>query len=83
MPVMVLFQTRIDENYRGRVFGLIEMTAMGFMPIGTLVYGVLYDIFPAAIILIGSSIILIVVTVLTLNQTVIDAEHAGRPIAVN
>lgn len=83
MPVMVLFQTRIDENYRGRVFGLIEMTAMGFMPIGTLVYGVLYDIFPAAIILIGSSFILIAVTVLTLNQTVVDAEHAGRPVAVN
>ena len=69
----------MEEQYRGRVFGLIEMVAMGFMPIGTLLYGVLYDVFPAAVILLMSSLLLVVVTIGTLTGKVVAAERATAP----
>lgn len=79
MPLMVLFQSRVEEAFRGRVFGLIDMAAMSLMPLGTLVYGILYDLVPAEIILICTSLILICVTFQTLTQKVVDAERGTSP----
>ncbi|CAM5594894.1 MFS transporter OS=Lysinibacillus sphaericus OX=1421 GN=LS41612_13985 PE=4 SV=1 [Lysinibacillus sphaericus] len=61
MPLGVFMQKLISEEYRGRVFGLMETMAMSMMPIGMLVYGVLYDSLPATGILLVTSIIIMVI----------------------
>lgn len=70
-PILVMLQNTIDEEYRGRVFGILEMMAMGMMPVGTIIYGLLFDLVPAAYLFIGSGIILIGVTMICLNSGVI------------
>ncbi|CAM5223898.1 Transmembrane secretion effector OS=Ureibacillus acetophenoni OX=614649 GN=SAMN05877842_103102 PE=4 SV=1 [Ureibacillus acetophenoni] len=74
-PIGVLLQKSVDENYRGRIFGIIEMMAMGMMPLGTLIFGVLYDLIPAQYILIASSIILIVIVLVFLRRSVLEIAH--------
>ncbi|WP_332645539.1 MFS transporter [Lysinibacillus sp. 54212] len=74
-PIGVIFQTSVAEEYRARVFGLLEMMAMSMMPIGTILYGVLFDFLPASFILIVSSILLVIVTVLTLRKSVLFLAH--------
>lgn len=74
-PLGLLFQTTIAEQYRGRVFGIIEMMAMSAMPIGTLAYGVLFDLLPAQYILFGSGFILISIVLLLLRPSIIKTAH--------
>lgn len=61
-PIGVLLQTEVDEAYRGRVFGILETMAMGMMPLGTMLFGLLYDLVPAHLLLLGSSTVLIIIT---------------------
>ncbi|MGN1385098.1 MAG: MFS transporter [Bacillus sp. (in: firmicutes)] len=61
-PIGVLLQTEVDEAYRGRVFGILETMAMGMMPLGTMLFGLLYDLVPAHLLLLGSSAVLIIIT---------------------
>ena len=70
-PIGVMLQTEVDENYRGRIFGIIEMMAMGLMPVGSLVFGILYDIVPAEIILLSCSILLVIITLTLLPSSLI------------
>lgn len=70
-PIGVLLQTSVDEAYRGRVFGLLEMMAMGMMPLGTVIYGLLFDYVPAEYLFFASSAILIVVTCICINKKVL------------
>ncbi|QCR32607.1 MFS transporter [Lysinibacillus sp. SGAir0095] len=70
-PIGVMLQKDVDENYRGRVFGILEMMAMGLMPIGSLVFGILYDIVSAEIILIVCSVLLVMITLVLLPSSLI------------
>ncbi|WP_107943395.1 MFS transporter [Metasolibacillus sp. FSL H7-0170] len=74
-PVGVILQTSVDEEYKGRVFGIVEMMAMSMMPIGTLIYGILYDMLPAQYILIVSGLILVLIVLLLLRRSVIEMAH--------
>lgn len=74
-PIGVILQTTIDEEYRGRVFGIVEMMAMSAMPIGTLAYGFLYDFVPAQYILLVSGLILILIVLLLLRTSIIEMAH--------
>lgn len=74
-PIGVLFQTSIEEEFRGRVFGIVEMMAMSMMPIGTLIFGVLYDIIPAQYILLVSGSILVLIVLILLRRSVIEMAH--------
>ena len=74
-PIGVMLQKEVDENYRGRVFGIIEMMAMGLMPIGSLVFGILYDIVPAEIILIVCSVLLVIITLVLLPPSLISMAY--------
>ncbi|KAB7664907.1 MFS transporter [Bacillus sp. B1-b2] len=47
IPIMVLLQKKIANEYKGRVFTIIETFAMAMMPLGTLLFGFLYDFVPA------------------------------------
>lgn len=74
-PLGVLMQTSIEEEYRGRVFGIIEMMAMSAMPVGTLVFGILYEFIPAQYILIVSGLILIGFVLLLLRPSILEMAH--------
>ncbi|MER1990478.1 MAG: MFS transporter [Solibacillus isronensis] len=74
-PLGVLMQTSIEEEYRGRVFGIIEMMAMSAMPVGTLVFGILYEFIPAQYILILSGLILIGIVLLLLRPSILEMAH--------
>lgn len=71
MPIGVWFQQTIEEAYRGRVFGLLEMMAMAMMPMGTLLYGVLFDVVSPAIIFIVSGVCLIVLICFLMPRSLI------------
>ena len=74
-PFGLLIQTEVDENYKGRIFGILEMFSMGLMPVGSLIFGILYDIIPAQYILIICSVFLIAVTLVLLSPSLIKKAH--------
>ena len=78
MPIGVLFQKTIDDEYRSRVFSILETIAMSLMPLATLVYGVLFDFLPAEYIFIISGLCLIVLTLITLRPSVIKMAMSGE-----
>ncbi|WP_274517298.1 hypothetical protein [Lysinibacillus boronitolerans] len=75
MPIGVYMQKIIAEEYRGRVFGLMETMAMSMMPIGMVVYGMLYDTLPATIILPVTSIIIIIISLVMLRSSILKEAH--------
>lgn len=75
MPIGVYMQKIIAEEYRGRVFGLMETMAMSMMPIGMVVYGMLYDTLPATIILPVTSVIIIIISLVMLRSSILKEAH--------
>ncbi len=75
MPIGVYMQKLIAEEYRGRVFGLMETMAMSMMPIGMMVYGILYDTLPATAILLSTSAIIVTITLVLLRTSVLKEAH--------
>ncbi len=75
MPIGVYMQKIISEEFRGRVFGLMETMAMSMMPIGMVVYGVLYDAIPATIILPVTSVIIITISLVMLRTSILKEAH--------
>lgn len=67
-PMQVYFQKTIDDDYKGRVFSLLETFAIALMPIGMVLFGVLFDVFPPEPIFLISAVVLIA-TVLYLTRT--------------
>lgn len=74
-PMQVMLQKQIDDDFKGRVFSIIEMMAMALMPLGMVIYGFLYDIFPAQWIILISSSLLIGVVLLLARPSVIRTVH--------
>lgn len=75
MPIGVYMQKNITEEYRGRVFGLMETMAMSMMPIGMVVYGMLYDTLPAIVILPVTSVIIITLSLVLLRTSILKEAH--------
>ena len=83
-PLQVMMQKTIDDDYKGRVFSIIETMAMALMPLGVVIFGFLYDIFPAQWILIISSLLLIGVVLVLARPSVVRKAHpdiAGEKVA--
>jgi len=74
-PIQVMMQKRIDDDYKGRVFSILETMAIALMPLGMVLYGFLYDIFPAQWILLLSSSMLIVVVLYLARPSVVRNAH--------
>lgn len=74
-PIQVMMQKMIEDDFKGRVFSIIETCAMALMPLGMVLFGFLYDVFPAEGILIVSSILLILVTLFLARPSVVRAAH--------
>ncbi|MEZ7173364.1 MFS transporter [Sporosarcina sp. OR05] len=74
-PLFVMMQKMIDDDYKGRVFSLLETMAMALMPLGMVLFGFLYDVVPAQWILLASSSILIVVVLIMARPSVVREAH--------
>ncbi|WP_342421693.1 MFS transporter [Paenibacillus sp. FSL E2-0178] len=77
IPIQVYLQQSIEEEYRGRVFGLVEGIAGSIAPLGMLLYGVLLDWIPGSIILLASGAAILAVT-LTGRRGLISSSAAEQ-----
>lgn len=74
-PIQVMMQKRIDDDYKGRVFSILETMAVALMPLGMVIYGFLYDIFPAQYVLLLSSSLLIITILVLARPSVVRNAH--------
>lgn len=74
-PMQVMMQKMIDDDYKGRVFSILETMAMALMPLGMVLFGFLYDVFPPQWILSISSAVLIIVVLVMARPSVVRKAH--------
>jgi hypothetical protein len=74
-PLQVMLQKTIADEFKGRVFSIIETMAMALIPLGMVIYGVLYDVFPGEWILLLSAGMLIIITLIMARPSVIRKVH--------
>ncbi|MEH7275305.1 MFS transporter [Neobacillus vireti] len=74
-PTQVMMQKQIADEYKGRVFSIIETVAMALSPLGMVLYGFLYDVFPAQWVLLLSSGLFIAVVLILARPAVIRKVH--------
>ncbi|MED4017874.1 MFS transporter [Sutcliffiella cohnii] len=74
-PLNVMLQKTIADEYKGRVFSILETMSMALMPLGMVLYGFLYDILPAHWVLIVSAAMLIIVILSMARPTVVKRAH--------
>lgn len=74
-PIMVMMQKTIDDDYKGRVFSILETGSMALMPLGMVVFGFLYDVLSAELILITSGVLLVATVLVLARPSVIRKAH--------
>ncbi|WP_406603725.1 MFS transporter [Neobacillus rhizosphaerae] len=74
-PLMVMMQKQIDDDYKGRIFSILETMSMALMPLGMVLYGFLYDVFQAQWILLLSASLLIGVMLVLARPAVVRKAH--------
>jgi MFS transporter, DHA3 family, macrolide efflux protein len=74
-PMQVMMQKQIDDDYKGRVFSILETMAMALMPLGMVLYGFLYDVFPAQWILLLSASLCVGFVLFLARPSVIKQVH--------
>lgn len=76
-PTNVLIQEKVDENFLGRVFGVIGMISTSMMPVGMLIFGPIADVIQIEWLLIGTGLLMLILSVfLGRNQVLLEA---GKP----
>lgn len=76
-PGTVLLQEKVEEEYLGRVFGVMGMISTSMMPLGMLIFGPIADFVKIEWLLVGTGILIIVLAIfLGRNKTLIEA---GEP----
>jgi MFS transporter, DHA3 family, macrolide efflux protein len=77
-PATVLLQEKIEENYLGRVFGVLGMISTSMMPIGMLIFGPIADVIQIEWLLFGTGVLIIVLAVfMGRNKVLVEA---GEPV---
>jgi DHA3 family macrolide efflux protein-like MFS transporter len=72
----VLFQTRVEPAFMGRVFSVIGMASSSLVPLGMLIFGPLSDSIDIDILLIGTGIVIALLSIpLVISKTL---RKAGR-----
>lgn len=74
-PLQVMMQKMIDDDYKGRVLSILETAAMALTPLGVVIFGFLYDVFPAQWILIIAGSLLIGVVLVMARPSVVRKAH--------
>ncbi|SEI87597.1 MFS transporter, DHA3 family, macrolide efflux protein [Bhargavaea ginsengi] len=79
-PAMTLLQEKVEEDYLGRVFGVLGMISTSMMPLSMLVFGPLADVVRIEWLLLGTGVLIIVLAILMgRNQDLVKAgEPAGQ-----
>ncbi|MEK3856284.1 MFS transporter [Cytobacillus sp. FSL H8-0458] len=73
-PVTVLLQEKIEENYLGRVFGVMGMISTSMMPMGMLIFGPIADIIAIEWLLVGTgAFIILLAVILGRDQVLLEA----------
>lgn len=70
-PSTVLLQQKVEEEFLGRVFGVLSMISSSMMPLGMLIFGPLSDYVKIEWMLIGTGILMIVETIILLGNKVL------------
>lgn len=61
-PLIAYFQTEVPADYQGRVFSIQATITSLLIPIGTVIYGVLFDLISGTWIFLGSGITLALIS---------------------
>ena len=81
-PVGVILQKHTKENFRGRVFGMLETMAQAMAPISILLFGFLYDTVGPLWTAFPSSILMVLIVGYLLRNKVIkevyETNHIGK-----
>lgn len=73
-PSTVMLQEKVEENYLGRVFGVMGMISTSMMPLGMLVFGPIADFIKIEWLLIGTGVFIIILSLfLVRNKMLIEA----------
>lgn len=76
-PATVLLQEKVEEDYLGRVFGVMGMISTSMIPLGMLIFGPIADVIKIEWLLVGTGIFMIILTIfLGRNKVLIEA---GKP----
>ena len=78
-PATVLLQEKVEENYLGRVFGVMGMISTSVMPLSMLVFGPLADYVQIEWMLLFSGVIMVIMSIVLRYHKVL--EQAGAPAA--
>ncbi|WP_091227327.1 MFS transporter [Fontibacillus panacisegetis] len=76
-PTNVLVQEKVDENFMGRVFGVMGMISTSMMPIGMLIFGPIADFVKIEWLLIGTGLLMFVLSIIFGRSKVLL--EAGQP----
>lgn len=76
-PATVLLQEKVEEDYLGRVFGIMGMISTSMMPLGMLIFGPIADFIKIEWLLLGTGIFIIILAIfLDRNKVLVEA---GKP----
>ncbi len=77
IPSTVLLQEKVEEEYMGRVFGVLSMITSSTMPIGMLVFGPMADYIRIEWLLRVTGLLIVIIGIaLYLNKILVEA---GKP----
>lgn len=77
-PATVILQEKIEEDYLGRIFGIMGMISTSMMPIGMLIFGPIADLINIEWLLIGTGVFTMMLAMfLGRNKVLIQA---GKPV---
>ncbi|QKS70498.1 MFS transporter [Paenalkalicoccus suaedae] len=74
-PLQVMLQKTIQDEFKGRVFSVLETCAMALVPLSMIIYGYLYDRFPSEQILLISVCMLVGAVLYLGRASVIKRVH--------
>jgi MFS transporter, DHA3 family, macrolide efflux protein len=77
-PIGVMMQKSVDDDFKGRVISILETMAQVLMPLGTVIYGFLYDWVAAEWVLFISAGIIIGIALFILRPSVIANAYSER-----
>lgn len=77
-PFTVLLQQKVEQDYLGRVFGVLSMISSSIMPLSMLVYGPVADFIRIEWLLIVTGLLMLVQTFMMLRNRVLI--EAGKPV---
>lgn len=76
-PFTVLLQQKVEQDFLGRVFGVLNMISSSIMPLAMLAYGPLADLIKIEWLLVGTGLLMLVLTFVMLGNKVLI--EAGKP----